>query len=180
MNGLDSSVNVVIPCLGYSCHEYIFVGFEHPIGLVELVESHLHDGLDLFWVNGEVKVHWDIWESVLEHGKLIKCKHGDDIVRMWVVVLIHVLLKLRNDVSESNSVDIHVHGYVCANILHGTNINLLLPEDKVFPLVEILVNNELFVLLPSKEKGVEIGIAGGVFSLNIIPPSPDIVIIPLE
>ena len=99
---------------------------------------------------------------------------------MWVVVLIHVLLKLRNDVSESNSVDIHVHGYVCANILHGTNINLLLPEDKVFPLVEILVNNELFVLLPSKEKGVEIGIAGGVFSLNIIPPSPDIVIIPLE
>jgi len=64
--------------------------------------------------------------------------------------------------------------------VHGANINLLLPEDKVFPDVEVLVNNELLVLLPSKEKGIEIGIAGGVFSLNIIPPSPDIVVIPLE
>jgi len=64
--------------------------------------------------------------------------------------------------------------------VHGANINLLLPEDQVFPDVEVLVNNELLVLLPSKEKGVEIGIAGGVFSLNIIPPSPDIMVIPLE
>jgi len=64
--------------------------------------------------------------------------------------------------------------------VHGANINLLLPEDQVFPDVEVLVNNELLVLLPSKEKGVEIGIAGGVFSLNIIPPSPYIMVIPLE
>ena len=64
--------------------------------------------------------------------------------------------------------------------MHGTNVNLLLSQDQIFPDVEVLVNNMLLILLPSKEKGVEIGIAGGVFCLNIIPPSPDIMVIPLE
>lgn len=180
MNGLDGSGNIVVPGLGDSFNELLFVGFEHCVGLSELIESHLHDCLNLIWMNGEVEVHWDIWKSVLEHWKLVKSIHRDDIVCMWVVVGNHVLLKLRNDVSEPNTIDIHVHGDVCADVVHGANINLLLPEDQVFPDVEVLVNNELLVLLPSKEKGVEIGIAGGVFSLNIIPPSPYIMVIPLE
>jgi len=180
LNRNHGVLNVSIPCKVDRIDELLLVGLKHASGLIKLVESNLHHSLDLFGVNGEVEVHWDLWESVLEHGKLVEGKHGDDIVSVWVVVCGHVYLKLWNDVSEFDSVNIDVHGNVCANIMHGTHVNLLLSQDQIFPDVEVLVDNMLLVLLPSKEKGVEISIAGSVFCLNIIPPSPDIMVIPLE
>lgn len=158
----------------------MFVSLKHSGGLVELIKSHLHNCLDLFWMNGEVKVHWDVWKSVLEHWQLIECKHGNDVVGMWVIMVSHVYLELWNDVTKFDSVYVDIHGDVSANVLHGTNVNLLFSQDQIFPDVEVLIDNKLLVLLPSEEKGVEIGIASSVFGLNIIPPSPDIMVIPFE
>ena len=112
MNSLDSSADIVFPGFGNGCNELLLVGFEHPVGLIEQVESHLHDCFNFVWMNGEIEIHWDLWESILEQGKSIECKHRDDIIMVWVIVGNHVLFKLRNNVSEPNAVDIHVHGNV--------------------------------------------------------------------
>lgn len=99
---------------------------------------------------------------------------------MWVVVFVHVDFEFWDNVSELDTVYIDVHGDVSADIMHGTDINVSFTENEIFPDVEVLVDNGLFVLLPSEPKGIEISIAGSVFRLDVIPPTPDIVVVPLK
>lgn len=99
---------------------------------------------------------------------------------MRVIVVHHVLFKLWHEVPKPDSVDIDVHGDVSADIFHGTHVDLPLSVDKIFPDEEVLVYNVLLVVLPSEEKLVEIGIAMSIFILNVIPPIPDVMVIPLE
>jgi len=179
-DSFDRIIDVTLPGGFNGSNELLFVSLKMVTSFSVLIKSDSHDSLDLFWVNGEVEVHGDLWKGVLEHRKLIEGEHGDDVVSVWVVVIGHVDVELWDDISELDSININVHGDVLANVVHDTDINLLLTVDKVFPHVEVLVDNSLLVLLPSEPESIEIGVTGGVLSLDIVPPSPDIMIIPFE
>lgn len=62
---LGGSLNVRIPSYGYCFDELCLVSFKHCGGLSILIKSHLHNVLDLIWVDSEVEVHWDFWQGVL-------------------------------------------------------------------------------------------------------------------
>ena len=99
---------------------------------------------------------------------------------MRVVVRNHVLFEFRDDVTESDTIDVDIHRYVGANIVHGANVDLLLAKNKVLPDVKVLVNDELLVLLPTKEESVEVCITSSILCLYVVPPTPNIMVVPFE
>jgi len=180
LDGFLGAFNIRFPCLLDINDEVGLVSLEHGTGLRVLIKSYLHNVLDLIWVDGNVEVKWDLWEGALEHWKLFEGEHRDYVCCMWVIVVGHVLLKLWDDVTELDSVHVHVGGDVSANILHGTDVDLPLSEDQVLPDVKVLLDDSRLIVLPSRPHSVEVSVAGSVLSLDVIPPSPDIMVVPLE
>ena len=61
LDGLNGVVDVVVPGSVHIIDEDLLVSLKHLNGLIVLVESKLHKLLDLLWVNGQIKVEFNIW-----------------------------------------------------------------------------------------------------------------------